>query len=67
MREKAFGDSALGQTQTYEWFKRFKNDGYHLMKKNFVDDHQLNHNRKCGKHMALKASSIRYLFEQDRK
>ena len=24
MREKAFGDSALGQTQTYEWFKRFK-------------------------------------------
>ena len=24
MHEEAFGDNALGQTQTYEWFKRFK-------------------------------------------
>ena len=25
MLKEAFGDNALGQTQTYEWFKRFKN------------------------------------------
>ena len=25
MFEEAFGDNVLGQTQTYEWFKRFKN------------------------------------------
>jgi hypothetical protein len=25
MFKEAFGDNALGQTQTYEWFKRFKN------------------------------------------
>jgi len=25
MFTEAFGDNALGQTQTYEWFKRFKN------------------------------------------
>jgi hypothetical protein len=24
MNEEAFGDNTLGQTQTYEWFKRFK-------------------------------------------
>jgi len=24
---KVYGDNALGQTQTYEWFKRFKNRG----------------------------------------
>jgi hypothetical protein len=23
--KEAFGDNALGQTQTYEWFKRFQN------------------------------------------
>jgi hypothetical protein len=23
--KEAFGDDALGQTQTYEWFKRFNN------------------------------------------
>jgi hypothetical protein len=25
MLKEAFGDNALGQTQTYEWFKRFQN------------------------------------------
>jgi hypothetical protein len=25
MLKEAFGDNALGQTQTYEWFERFKN------------------------------------------
>ena len=25
MIKKAFGDDALGQTQTYDWFNRFKN------------------------------------------
>jgi hypothetical protein len=25
MLKEAFGDNTLGQTQTYEWFKRFKN------------------------------------------
>jgi hypothetical protein len=25
MLKEAFGDNALGLTQTYEWFKRFKN------------------------------------------
>jgi hypothetical protein len=25
MLKEAFGDNALGQTQTYEWFKCFKN------------------------------------------
>jgi hypothetical protein len=25
MLPEAFGDNALGQTQTYKWFKRFKN------------------------------------------
>ena len=25
MLKEAFGDNALGQTQTYEWFKHFKN------------------------------------------
>jgi hypothetical protein len=25
MLNKAFGDNALGQMQTYEWFKHFKN------------------------------------------
>jgi hypothetical protein len=25
MLTEAFGDNALGQTQTYEWFKHFKN------------------------------------------
>jgi len=25
MLKEAFGDNALGQTQTYEWFKRLKN------------------------------------------
>ena len=25
MFKEAFGDNAVGQTQTYEWFKRFKN------------------------------------------
>jgi len=25
MLEEAFGDNALGQTQTYKWFKHFKN------------------------------------------
>jgi hypothetical protein len=25
MLKEAFGDNALGQTQIYEWFKRFKN------------------------------------------
>jgi hypothetical protein len=25
MLKEAFGANALGQTQTYEWFKRFKN------------------------------------------
>lgn len=24
--KEIFGDDALGQTQTYDWFKRFKND-----------------------------------------
>jgi hypothetical protein len=26
MLKEAFGDNALGLTQTYEWFKRFKNE-----------------------------------------
>jgi hypothetical protein len=25
MLEEAYGDNAVSQTQTYEWFKRFKN------------------------------------------
>lgn len=25
MLKRAFGKEAMGQTQTYEWFKRFKN------------------------------------------
>ncbi|PNF22065.1 hypothetical protein B7P43_G09729 [Cryptotermes secundus] len=25
MLKKAFGDNSLGQTQTYDWYKRFKN------------------------------------------
>ena len=25
MLKEVFGDKAIGQTQTYEWFKRFKN------------------------------------------
>jgi len=25
MLKEAFGDKALGQTQTYKWFKHFKN------------------------------------------
>jgi len=25
MLKEAFDDNAVGQTQTYEWFKRFKN------------------------------------------
>jgi hypothetical protein len=25
MPKEAFGDNAVGQMQTYEWFKRFKN------------------------------------------
>jgi hypothetical protein len=26
MLKQAFGDNSLGQTQTYDWYKRFKND-----------------------------------------
>jgi len=26
MLKEAFGDNALGQTQTYEWFTHFKNE-----------------------------------------
>jgi hypothetical protein len=25
MLKQAFGDNSLGQTQTYDWYKRFKN------------------------------------------
>jgi hypothetical protein len=25
MLNQAFGDNSLGQTQTYDWYKRFKN------------------------------------------
>jgi hypothetical protein len=25
MLKQVFGDSSLGQTQTYDWYKRFKN------------------------------------------
>jgi hypothetical protein len=25
MLEQAFGDNSLGQTQTYDWYKRFNN------------------------------------------
>jgi hypothetical protein len=27
MLKQAFGDNSLGQTQTYDWYKRYKNGG----------------------------------------
>ena len=44
-----------------------RNGGYRLMVKSVLDDLQLNHNWKCGKIMALKASSWRKFFNQDRR
>jgi len=50
MLKEAFSDNALGQTQTYEWFKRLKNG------RMSVDDEELSgttsdrkHDRKCDK------------------
>ena len=40
MLKEAFGDNAVAQTQTYEWFKRFKNGRTTFDR---------NHDRKCGK------------------
>jgi hypothetical protein len=39
MLKEAFGDNDLGQTQTYEQFKRFKN-GQMSMMKSILDDLQ---------------------------
>jgi hypothetical protein len=36
MLKEAFGDNAVGQTQTCEWFKRFKNS--QSMMKSVLDD-----------------------------
>jgi hypothetical protein len=38
MLKEAFGDNALSQMQTYEWFKRFKNVGCQSMMKSVLDD-----------------------------
>jgi len=66
MLEEAFGDNALGQTQTYKWLSISRMDGCQLLMKSVPDNPQRNHNRKCGKSLALKALSIRNLFHQDR-
>ena len=40
MLEEAFGDNALCQTQTYEWFKRFKNGWMSVDNECVLDDLQ---------------------------
>lgn len=41
MLKQAFGDDALGQTQTYNWFNSLKMAEHQLMMTNVLDDLQL--------------------------
>jgi hypothetical protein len=38
MLKEAFGDNALGLTQTFEWFKHLKMDGCQSMMTSVLDD-----------------------------
>jgi len=66
MLEEAFCDNALGQTQSYEWFKRFKN-GWMSVNDEECSWRPSTEPQPKMWHKALKASSIRNLFNQDRR
>jgi hypothetical protein len=49
MLKEEFGDNSLGQMQTYEWFRRFKNGRMSVDDDECTGRFDQNHDRKCDK------------------
>ena len=52
---EAYGEHALGKSQCFEWFKKFKSGDFNVRKEEHVEDHQKRLNCKhCWMRMTLK-------------